>query len=259
MPFKKTSKVPSWKRKGMGKKIMRRRRTNLKSKRTAGVEFASMKEVHEFAPLNVNSAYFDYALSLARFPRAVKIAEGYKEYRIAKVEYIFKPRYDTYATTFDPQVPGTVNSPSVPHLYAMIDRNGSMRDYNTSDQLRSAGAKPRRLDDKIVKWTYSPGVLQYAQDVNNLTNQFSTVKISPWLSCDKNNNTGTTGFAPSSIDHLGIVWMADSTNTPVLLQYDLEVVAHFQFRKPVFVPTIGDQYVSLPAATQVIGKYNESA
>lgn len=184
-----------------------------------------MKETHTFATLAANSAFFDYATSLARYQRASQIGHNYREFRITKLEYMFQPLVDTFT-----QNDFASNTSQVPYLYAMIDKTGTFRDFNTAEDLQQAGCKLRRLDDKTLKVTFKPAVLSYAHDRDNNTNLWAQPRISPWISCDKFNDTGTaTVYAPSSIDHLGLAWIVDGQPA---IKYQLKVTAYFQFRKP---------------------------
>jgi len=202
---------------------MVRRRRNYRS--TTKGEWASMKETHQFAVLPSNSPYFDYANSLARFQRASEIGKNYREFRITKLEFQFMPTIDTFTQA---DYVGGVSK--VPYLYAMIDKTGTFRDFNVAEDLEQAGCKPRRLDDKTLRIAFKPAVLTYAHDRDNNTNLWASPKISPWLSCDKFNDTGTmTTYVASSIDHLGLAWIVDA---PPEVKYEVRVTAHFQFRKP---------------------------
>lgn len=234
----------------MPRKQVRRPRPRRQRRRAMRkmTETASLKETFEFAQLTTGAAYYDYTNSLARYARASLVAQGYREFRISKVEYRFKPAADTFPTG------GT----SLPYLYAMIDKTGSMRDFNTVDEIVSAGAKARRLDDKTIVFSYKPATLQYNRDEQSPGNNgalWAKPIISPWLSCDRLNDDPnappTAGFAPSSIDHLGLVWIvATSTGSPI--GYTLEVVSHFEFRKPSWTVAIKDPLI--PLAQQAMGK-----
>lgn len=206
-----------------GSKRYPRRKMMKRKPRKMAEERASCKETHEFALLDSNTAYLDYQSSLARCERATAIAKGFQEYRITKVEYHFVPLVDTY-------LPGQY---PVPQLYTKVDKTGALGDLISVTQIVQAGAKPRRFDDKNVVVTFKPSVLQYARDASNGTNAWSAVRISPWLSTNHNNTTGTAWTA-SSIDHLGIVWVVDCkapTGQPNI-QYTVREVIHYQFRKP---------------------------
>lgn len=203
-------------------------------------EVASLKETHEFAQLTTGAAYYDYNTNLARYTRATQVAQAYREYRITKVEYRFKPAADTFA-------PGGT---SVPYLYAMIDKTGSMRDFNSVAEITSAGAKARRLDDKTLVVSFKPATLTYQRDETGGSNLWAKPVVSPWLSCDKLNdeNAGPLGWVPSNIDHLGIAWTVD-VSSGAAIGYTLECTAHFEFRKPSWTKEIKGE--GAPVAQQV--------
>lgn len=207
-------------------------------------EWAEMKETHTFATLPANSAYFDYATSLARFQRASQIGHNYREFRITKVEYMFQPLVDTFT-----QGDFASNTSQVPYLYAMVDKTGTFRDFNTAEDLQQAGCKSRRLDDKTLRVIFKPAVLSYAHDRDNSSNLWAQPRISPWLSCDKFNDTGTaTTYVPSSIDHLGLAWIVDGQPA---IKYQLKQTVYFQFRKPgLHDDNPGEEGGSAPPATQ---------
>lgn len=227
------------------KRVARRRRRY--PRRTGSREWAEMKETHQFSVLSSNGAYYDYANSLARFQRASQIGHNYREFRITKLEYQFMPTVDTFT-----QTDYSTTTSKVPYLYAMIDKTGTFRDFNIAEDLEQAGCKPRRLDDKTLKISFKPAVLQYAHDRDNLTNLWAKPVISPWLSCDKFNDTGiVTTYQPSSTDHLGLAWIVDA---PPQVKYELRVTAYFQFRKPGLHddnPAVDLSGNQLPAAVQV--------
>lgn len=201
-------------------------------------DYARCVETHEFANLNTNTAYYDYATSLARCERASAIARGYQEFRITKIEYHFVPQTDTF-------MPG---QNSVPQLYFRIDKTGSLNDFTTVSQLVQTGCKPYRLDDKNVVVKFAPGVLAYARDAVQATNPWAQLKISPWLTTNK-NNLSSISWSPSSIDHLGLAWFVEQLVAGQASTYTLREVVHFEFRKPLVLTTAsagGDPAVQAP-------------
>jgi len=217
--------------------MMRRRRAMRKPR----MEFATCKETYEFATLFSGQAYQDTQVSLARYLRATSIAKGYQQFRITKVEYQFKPLVDTFASD------NTSLGGGVPYLLAVVDKTGEFSAFQNSQQLREAGAKPRRFDDKTLHVTYKPCVLDYVYDKNNNSNSWAKPITSPWLSTNKNNDGSTTVWNPSSIDHLGLAWIVEGgiANTTA---YQLEVTAHFEFRKPLYL--VSSTSEGAPVATQ---------
>lgn len=204
-------------------------------------EFATCKETYEFATLQNNMAYQDTQVSLARYLRASSIARGYQQFRITKVEYMFKPLVDTFSSD-NPSL-----GAGIPYLFAVVDKTGTFSAFQNSQQLREAGAKPRRFDDKTLRVSYKPAVLDYVYDKNNSSNSWAKPITSPWLSTNKNNDGSTTIWNPSSIDHLGIAWMVEGGLNTVS-SYQLEVTAHFEFRKPLYL--VDSSRESDPIATQ---------
>lgn len=225
--------VKTWKKKAPRRRApMRRRRAGYRSN-LAKSEFASLKETHDFSLLPCNTMYRDYQSSLARHIRASSVGHGYREYRITKLDYQFIPQFDTFAA-------GGV---AVPQFYYMVDKDGTFATTTTAEQLMEAGAKPRRFDDKTININIRPTALGYAYDANNATNVYAKPMTSPWLSTNK-FNLGGTGYSPSSIDHLGIVWIVDGDPS---MRYQVRVTAHFQFRKPSWQSTSNSE---LPPAIQ---------
>lgn len=190
-------------------------------------EYAKVTETHEFAMLNTNTAYFDYATSLARCERASTVGRGFQEYKITKVEYEFIPLTDTF-------LPGTV---ARPQLYFRVDKTASLQDFTTVAQLVQTGCKPKNMDEKIVKVSFKPAVLQLARDANNASNPWAKPLISPWLTTNKNNNVSSPTWAASSIDHYGLAWFVEQLvlagSTPPTVQYTIRQRIHFEFRKPI--------------------------
>lgn len=216
------------------KRAPRRRQMKRRPRRSTRMpnEYAKVCETHEFAMLNTNTAYFDYATSLARCERASTVGRGFQEYKITKVEYEFIPLTDTF-------LPGTV---ARPQLYFRVDKTASLQDFTTVAQLVQTGCKPRNLDERIVKVAFKPAVLQLARDANNASNPWAKPLISPWLTTNKNNNVSSPTWAASSIDHYGLAWFVEqlvlSGSTPPTVQYTIRQRIHFEFRKPIVLTPI---------------------
>jgi len=211
---------------------MRRRRAMRKPR----LETAAIKESHSFTTLDAGTAYSDFQLSLARCPRAVQIAKGFQEYRIAKVVYMFKPLLDTFAAGTGTQIP---------YLYTLVDKTGANVALTNQEDFERAGCRPVRLDDKTITRTFKPAVLQYAYDAAHNTNIFTKPVVSPWLSCNKNNDVSATTWAASSIDHLGIEWLVTAG---VDQKFQVDMVITYEFRKPaVLLGAVGTGAVQAPS------------
>lgn len=189
-------------------------------------EYATMKQTYAFATLQNGIAYSDFQTSLARSTRAVQIAKAYREYRIAKVDYIFKPLVDTFASD-NPSL-----GSGVPYIYTLVDPTGSFSTLNSGLQMREAGASPKRFDDKSVVVSFTPSVLDFVYDKNNTTNTWAKPMKAPWLATNK-GNFSSGAWLPSSIDHLGIVWIVEGGNANS--GYQVEEVITYEFRKPAML------------------------
>lgn len=221
------------KRKNIRRKPMRRLR-----------RFRPVRNVPEYASCSVsqwiqfntaaNTMYQIRNIALNQFRRAVSIANGYQHYRIKKVTLEFKPSFDTFTP-----VTGT-GTLQVPYLIYMIDKSGSIPTLVGTDDLRQMGAKPVRFDDKTIKVSWRPSVLQETFGNTAPLGSQSQYKISPWLSTNANAlNPGS--FVPSGIDHLGIFFKVDRPGTlPAGVEeytYDVQITAEFQFKKPLVQAT----------------------
>lgn len=178
--------------------------------------------------LTSGQAYTGYSSTLANYPRAITIAEGYQLYRIKRITYKFSPLFDTFTNA---------SSSTVPYLYWMIDRTQQMAGVlKNGAQFRQLGAKPIRFDDKTITISFRPNVLTGTLDSQpppgQNVNQFVQYKISPWLAT-RDQQTTLTGWNPDSTDHLGIVWLVEN-NGGENLPYKLEKIVEFEFKKPGF-------------------------
>jgi len=183
-------------------------------------------------PYNMNTMYGFNATQLAYFiNRAVPIAQSYQHYRIKRILMEFKPQFDTFAPLAGVP-PGT--SFSVPNLFYMINKSGSIPGNPTVDNLRAMGAKPIRFDEKIVKVAWRPSVLQ--ENAGVLGDVGSGYKVSPWLSTNANANAVGV-WNPSTVSHLGIYWIVQRNGTlppgTSELPFDVQLTVEFQFKKPL--------------------------
>lgn len=205
----------------------RQKRAARKGQRKVGVpERASCVATQVFELMQTNQLYTNYNTQLSGFTRAINIAKGYQFYRIKKITYKFSPLSDTFQAG---------SGVSVPYLYFMIDRNRQLVSANTANALRLLGAKPKRLDDRIVTWVYKPSVLTGTYDslppAGQGTTQFTQHKVSPWLACRDTENQLV--WNPDSTDHLGAVWLAENSGG-ALISYKCERIVEFEFKKPAY-------------------------
>lgn len=177
---------------------------------------------------NVNTMYVKRDFTMADVPRGAAVALAYQHYRIKKVTLIFRPQVDTF---LGGPAPPLIAGYTAPNLYYMIDKSGSIPSNVSISALKSMGAKPIRLDEKVIKISWRPSVLTDTADLSSAGNIYSQYKISPWLST--NERAGNPGvFVPSSIDHFGIFWYVETTGVSTL-QYTVEAVLDIEYKKPL--------------------------
>lgn len=180
--------------------------------------------------LNCNSPYTDYDMSLSVLPRASDVAKGYQYYRIKRITYVFRPLSDTFNA--QGLAPGG-SVATVPYLYQMVDRTRLFQWGFTASSLKIAGAKARRLDDKVITFSYTPSVL--TQTFDNVPSQTAAqYKLCPWLPVRDTNQIGV--FAPSTIDHSGMVWIVSQDGTTTPSGYAIERRVQVEFKKPCLPP-----------------------
>lgn len=183
-----------------------------------------------FTGLNTNTVYSSMTTQLSDFSRAVTVAQAYQFYRIKYVEFKFMPKLDTFA-------PGS--GATVPNLLYMIDKSGAIPLTVNAGNLLQMGAKPLRFDDKLISVKWRPSVLTdvaFNQGGGAGASAPSQYKVSPWLATNQ-NSTAIAPWIPSTVNHLGIHWVVETTGTNAL--YDLIVTAHFEFKKPLVQVTPG--------------------
>lgn len=163
---------------------------------------------------------YDYRnFNLAQFPRAVQVAQAYQHYRIKKVTLTFKSAADTFDTTTN----------NKPFLYYLIDKAGAMPLTSSLQALKACGCKPRALDEKPLKVSWRPSVLEATQAGGSIvTNRY---RISPWLST--NNLPTTNTWTPSQVSHQGILFIADAAVDTSTFEVDIEI--QIQFKKPTWL------------------------
>lgn len=208
-------------------RLYRRKRM---TRRIMNSEFASAKETIKMEDDNMGALNAIYDVSLSDFDRLSAISKGYQFYRVTKIEVKFVPHADTF--TYG-------SGTTVPTLYWLIDRNENILfSANGFDQIREAGAKPIRFDEKFVNISYKPSVLQTlpANNTNppSLTT-YSTSRLSPWLPTNQyaGQELSVYQWAPSIVPHRGIVYgVYQESPVGTTYQYHAEITLHVQFKKP---------------------------
>lgn len=221
-----------------GRRVARRRAAKL-----ANSEFASAKQTLLLDNDTVNLLYTLYDTNLNNFDRLSQIAQAYQYYRVTKIELKLKPFADTFTNS---------GGNSVPYLMWLIDRNESF-DFaaNGFQQIREAGAKPIRLDDKTVNIRWKPSVIQTlpSDGFNPPVGQtFMNSRISPWLPTNRyaGQELAAYQWAPSTVPHRGIVYGVQQDISTSAWQYGTEITMHVQFKKPgmVYKAATGESFVA---------------
>lgn len=200
------------------------------ARRNRGVrEWATLTESGAPGTLAPNTAYKSYNLSLAMCPRAINVAKSYQFYRIKRVTYVIKPNADTFISG---------QTSSVPYLYYMIDRTQQFQNAVSPDMLRAAGAKPRRIDEKIVQFSYCPSVLNLAYDNTAGAATNVSYKVGPWLPTKDINQVGV--WNPNTTDHQGVVFYIENVGGSIGFTFERRF--EIEFKKPIVQPLTGEEH-----------------
>lgn len=170
-----------------------------------------------------NTMYTKRDFALDQYTRASTIARGYQHFRIKKITMKFKPLVDTFTNS------GALAS--VPNLFYMIDKSGSLPNNPTLPMLKQMGAKAHRFDDKSIVVSWRPSVLDLAATTPAAASA-AQYKVSPWLSTNA-NQLGVGLWNPSTVDHQGIFWYSEQDVSVTPAYYSIETTVEFQFKKPL--------------------------
>lgn len=176
--------------------------------------------------VNLNTPYLQIKAGITG-ARASQMAQLFGEYRIRKITYTFRPWFDTFSSGI--ATTGS-NAVQVPTLYWRLNRYGDTPAAFAGDYMRAMGAKPVRLDDKLVSYSYSPNIIQSQQNV--VGSSTATIKVSPWLSTDdlvQDNN-----FTLSTAEHYGHALFIEAAAAGAAngQAASMDVKVHYEFRNP---------------------------
>lgn len=230
---KKTIRKPAYRRRGVG---MRRRMGRVprplkyNANRVGGPNTCRISQTLPTIALDANTPY-RISVGGITGDRVRAVCEQFALYRISKVEFKYKPYYDT----FTPGQLTTGNSPAnilttVPRLYWKMNRFADAPAQWAVQDLKDMGAKPIRFDEKTVTIAYKPNILLANESGGSVS---GSVKMTPWLNTDDGSETST--FAPSTTEHYGHFFYieADAQNG----QTDpgvgsLDVTIYYEFKNP---------------------------
>ena len=181
------------------------------------------------------------------FSRATDIADNFQEYRITKLEYKYTPLYDTF------QDSSGNTGITLPTLYQKRQVYPSPATFGLPYMV-SLGAKPVRLDDKIVKFSYTPNVIIAPINIQQATTSYLNKPVyKPWLSTHWQNGSNADMDQTPHQGHALYIYQKTTAgvNAPVC---SYEVVAHFEFRKPWDKASLGGEPVQRPTPIDKIIK-----
>lgn len=186
-------------------------------------EVCKIKETISLTDCKANTAY-DATVRIGDFTRALDIADNFQEYRITKVEFKYTPLYDTFI-----DASGGTGVATVPYLYSSRQLLPPPAAFGLA-YLKALGAKPRRLDDKTLIVSYTPNVNAVLNADGNSGSSLTTAspRYKPWIS----THVYTTASSMDNTVHLGHQFWLDQAIAPGGVVSQLEVTAHFEFRKP---------------------------
>lgn len=183
----------------------------------------------------------NFALNNVQFDRAQTVAQAYQEFRIKYIKLTFRPSADT----FQP-IAGNV----IPQLYYMIDKTNSIPTTADANTMFSLGCRPKRFDDKNIVVAWKPATIQASYTAPGVATAQQMI-VSPWLSTNANAYNPAGAWAPSGVDHLGIVFYVVKINPADALNYFVDVEVVFQFRKPNWKGESAVEGLEIPAPAQL--------
>jgi len=195
------------------------------------IERASAKQTIDLPDDTMNQLFRLDDVNLSQFDRLTNIGKCYQYFRFTKIEMQFKPAQDTFVA----------NGERVPYLHYLIDTGEVLNvlpGVPGFNQLRDAGAKPIRFDDKTIHVTWAPRVpVVTAGDSSAapaLTLNMASKK-SPWLPTNNASNVEALGWVPSTTPHKGIYYGVEANALMADRVYNVAVTVHCEFRKPLVV------------------------
>jgi len=195
--------------------------------RIGGPNTCQVVETVPTAQINLNTPYLFIKAGITG-QRAPTIAQQFGLYRIAKVIYTHRPLSDTYASG----IAGVGNfAVQVPTLYWKMNRYGDQPAGVNGDYMRALGAKPIRLDDKQVTFSYRPNILTVQNNAVGGNNS-AGVKVTPWLSTD--DLPQDANFTLSTAEHYGHTLFVEAAGAGNALGpvCNLDIKVIYEFKNP---------------------------
>lgn len=225
-----------------------------RASRMPRMEYAMAKQTIDMPADLINTVWRLNDINLSQFDRLTVLGRCYQYFRFTKIEMKFKPWSDTFIQQ---------NNASVPYFYYVINKSDTL-DCGTFNQLKDAGAKAVRFDDKTVTVAWKPvvsqGVIQLQPQPPNtapVATAWASYRTSPWLSTDAVPADNAAVFAPSTVPHKGILYGVEQDITASPYTFGVEITVHAEFKKPLtFLPLGGVERI---AQTKVVQDKTELA
>jgi len=224
------------------RRVMRRRQGK---RATVVSEFAGAKQTIELPDDVLNSPFELSDINLSQFDRLTNIAKNYQYFRFTKIHMRFKPAQDTFVA----------NGERVPYLYYLINKAENLNIFAGAlgfNQLRDAGSKAIRFDDKTINVSWKPRVpaVTAADSSNVPTLSYAmATRVSPWLPTNGAANTDPVGWVASTVPHKGILYGVEANTLMGERTYSVELTVECQFKKPSSIVPAGDYQ---PAPTKKV-------
>lgn len=197
-------------------------------------EWATARQTYQLADDAPNTVWRYNDISLSKFDRLANIGQNYQYFRITRVVMKFKPYQDTFAP-----LPSTSSPSTLPYFYWLINKGDNL-DVSSFDNLRDAGAKPIRFDDKTITVAWKPAVHQFVANdtTGTIVPNYGSSKVSPWLSTNDLAGTNSPVWKASSVEHYGLLYGVEQAivGAGTSTGFGVEVTVHCQFKKPLNSP-----------------------
>lgn len=226
-------------RRKSGRRIVRRRFSRgLKRGRRSAKNYARVVETDEFATQSYAlGAQRVVGLSTVAFPRAAAVAIQYKWYRLAKIDWEYRPKYNVFQ-----EATASTATPSIPYLWTLRAKEMPVASFDplvgtgVLNNYQECGAVMRKFNRKITL-RYKPNTLErttiQSQAVpDNTHNVFSPVYNKWFPTQDPNNASTDVDNIPSVIYYGHYDYVDQDTVSAVQPAFDVFLRCTWEFKEP---------------------------
>jgi len=218
-------------RKGRGKKFAGKKAGMLSP--MAG-NVATIVETYDAGYINANEPY-EIRETLNNYQRASDCARLYQFYRLAKLRLEFQPIANQYIGVVST---AQINYTSVPQMYMMMNRNGSLPNVFDENYLILQGANPKGWT-RNIEFTFKPNTLNQVGNQDNNASQFaqgSDIKFNQWISSYLQSTTLQEPTLNQNVEFYGLGFyfkqLYTPSNTTIHPIGSLKVTASWEFKQP---------------------------